>query len=334
MRAHPDRFDVRRRDGRAVDGHGDLHLAHVWFERDESYPVLIDCIEFTDRLRRIDAASEVAFLAMDLRYRGRDRLAERFLRRYAAETDDFHLYAVVDYFVSYRAAVRAKVAAMAAGEPELPQDQRRAARESASRHLDLAIEVLRTRQSGAVVVLTGVVGTGKSTAADVISETLCDAVVVSSDRIRKRMAGLAAAERAPATVEGGIYTEDDTRRVYAGLLERAQSIVIAGRVAVLDATFSRHAQRAAATEFARLHGVPVLLVETQCAEASVLRRLDARERVGDDPSDAGPAFFAEHVARYEPVESGEYGAHVTIDTARPSWRRDLEIQARAWQASW
>ena len=262
------------------------------------------------------------------------RLAERFLRRYAAETDDFHLYTVVDYFLSYRAAVRAKVAAMAAGEPELPQDQRRAARESASRHLDLAIEVLRTRQGGAVVVLTGVVGTGKSTAADLISETLCDAVVVSSDRIRKRMAGLAATERAPATVEGGIYTEDDTRRVYAGLLERAQSIVISGRVAVLDATFSRHAQRAAAAEFARLRGVPVLLVETQCAQASVLRRLEARERVDDDPSDAGPAFFAEHVVRYEPVESGEHGTHITIDTARPSWQCDLEMQARAWQASW
>ena len=51
--------------------------------------MLIDCLEFRDDLRQVDAAAEVAFLAMDLRYRGRPKLAERFLRRYAPRLDSY-----------------------------------------------------------------------------------------------------------------------------------------------------------------------------------------------------------------------------------------------------
>ncbi|MDX1650635.1 MAG: hypothetical protein R3263_12355, partial [Myxococcota bacterium] len=119
-------LERRREAGRAVDGHGDVHLEHVWFERDDAEPLLIDCIEFSDDLRRIDAASEVAFLAMDLAYRERGDLAARFLRSYAARSDDYGLFEVVDLFAAYRAAVRAKVAALAAGEEEVEPAQRRA----------------------------------------------------------------------------------------------------------------------------------------------------------------------------------------------------------------
>src|SRR5262249_57758672 len=59
------RFEARREAGRAVDGHGDLHLAHVWFEADRAAPIFVDCLEFDTGLRRIDAAADVAFLAMD-----------------------------------------------------------------------------------------------------------------------------------------------------------------------------------------------------------------------------------------------------------------------------
>ena len=70
---HADRFERRRLAGRAVDGHGDLHLQHLWYERDDADPIAIDCLEFSEALRRIDAAAEVAFPAMDLRYRGAAR---------------------------------------------------------------------------------------------------------------------------------------------------------------------------------------------------------------------------------------------------------------------
>ena len=337
LRQHADRFEVRRRTGRVVDGHGDVHLGHIWFEHDDSDPLFIDCIEFGDRLRHIDGASEVAFLAMDFRYRGHERFSERLLRRYATELDDFHLYSVVDYFMSYRAGVRAKVAAIAATEPELPSAQREGATESASRHLDLAIELLQPRERGGLVVTAGIVGTGKSTAAELAVETLGDAVRVSSDRVRKALAGLDALDRAAADVGvgRGLYDEAHTRRVYDGLLARAQAIIASGRVAVLDATFSQPDTRTAVTRFARSRGVPLLFVETRCGEATAMSRLAERERAGRDPSDAGPGFHATSAARFAPIDPVETGGtHVVLDTEPAGWRDGLEQRVRNWRAGW
>ena len=330
LATHAHDFETRRIQGRAVDGHGDLHLAHVWFETDDGDPLFIDCIEFNDRLRYIDAASEVAFLAMDLCYRRLGDLAEQFLRRYATESDDFHLYSVVDYFLSYRAAVRSKVAAIAAVETELPEAQRRRARESATKHLDLASDALATRPRGAVVIMTGVVGTGKSTAADAVAEGLATAVVVSSDRVRKHLAGLAPSDHVAAAVSAGMYTEEHTREVYAGLLERAQPVTNSGRVVVLDATFSRRDDRALAVEFARLRGLPVLIVETRCSRAGTLRRLADRTRLATDPSDAGPDFYTESVARFAPVDEAGPWTHLVVDTEARGWRQFLQGRVYEW----
>ena len=326
---HRDQFEARRIDGRAVDGHGDLHLAHVWFDTGGTDPLFIDCIEFSDRLRHIDAASEVAFMAMDLRYRGYLDLADRFLRRYAAAADDFHLYSVVDYFISYRAAVRAKVAAIAAVEAEVPDAQRRAARASAGRHLDLASDALFTRGHAAVVAMAGVVGTGKSTAAQEVADSLDGTAVISSDQLRKRLAGLGPLDRPDAAVDEGIYAADATQRVYRGLLDRAESVVGSGRVAVLDATFSSPDQRAGAAAFAKARGVPFLIVETRCEEAGVRQRLEDRVRRGRDVSDAGPAFYPVSVSRYVPVQTEE-GDRLVADTESSSWRLELRKQVQAW----
>jgi aminoglycoside phosphotransferase family enzyme len=129
---HVQRFEGRRLAGRAVDGHGDLHLQHIWFENDDVDPVIIDCLEFSEKLRQIDTASEVAFTAMDLRYRNQQVLADRFLRTYASERDDFDLYSVVDYFIAYRAPVRAKVAAITSVDSSINSGQRTRARSSDS----------------------------------------------------------------------------------------------------------------------------------------------------------------------------------------------------------
>lgn len=319
-----ERFERRRQDGRAVDGHGDLHLDHVWFERDDDPPLLVDCIEFNEDLRRIDAASEVAFLSMDLRYRRHPELAERFLARYAAERDDFDLYGVVDWFEAYRAAVRAKVAAIAAREPEIDEAQRGRAAESARRHLGLASQVLGARSPGRLLLVAGVVGTGKSTAARVAADAL-RAAVVSSDRVRKRLAGLAPRERGDAD----LYTRESTERTYAALLERARPVLQSGRVCVLDATFSARRHRDAARALARELGTASLLLEVQCAEAVALERLAARAAAGDAVSDAGPELYRSSVAGFEPVDEWPEGRHLAVRTDVDGWEKGLRAALKA-----
>jgi len=291
------RFEERRLEGRAVDGHGDVHLQHVWFEADDA-PVLIDCIEFDDELRRIDAASEVAFLAMDLRYRGRRDLGEHFLAAYAAASDDFGLYGVVDAYASYRALVRGKVAALAAADEGIGAEQRSAAAHSARRHLDLALELLQPPAAGALVLTCGTVGCGKSTVARALAER-CDGVVIASDRTRKHLAGVAAAHRSDDAKDRGMYAPERRRAVYEALRERAASVVGSGRTAILDATHHERAERERMRGWARDHGVAVLLVAVGCGPEVARERLRERQAAGRDPSDAGPELLDASLADFE-----------------------------------
>jgi aminoglycoside phosphotransferase family enzyme/predicted kinase len=315
MAAHGARFEARRSAGLVVDGHGDLHLQHVWFEADDAAPIAIDCLEFRDDYRQIDRASEVAFLAMDLAYRERSDLAERFLRVYAALTDDFGLYGVVDYFLCYRAAVRAKVAALAARDPAIPDRQREQALASASGHLELAASALAARPRGALIALCGIVGTGKSSVAAELAERL-RGVVISSDRVRKKQAGLEPTDRSGSGPGASLYTPERTREVYAGICERSLAVVDSGRPALLDATYASAELRADLRRFAQRHGLRAVLVETHAEPGMVLERLRRRAEQGRDPSDAGPEFYAQSASHYQPPDEWPAGERFRVQTDR------------------
>ena len=179
--------------------------------------------------------------------------------------------------------------------------------------------------------MTGIVETGRSTAANAIAEGLDATVVVSSDRVRKRLAGLSSSDHGGAGVDGGIYSQELSQRVYTGLLERSEPVADSGRVVVLDATFSRRDNCARAVRFARSRGLSVLIVETRSSRVRTIQRLEDRARVGEDPSDAGPEFHAESAARFAPVEELAAGAHIVVDTESSSWRRDLQARVRDWR---
>jgi hypothetical protein len=309
-------LEARRISGCAVDGHGDLHLAHLWFEAGPSEPLFVDCIEFDDELRRIDAASDVAFLFMDLVYRGQALLGERWLSGYAEASGDYGLYDVVDLHAAYRAAVRAKVAALAAADREIKGAQRRAAAESAGRHLALASGLLVPKPAGTLVLVAGTVGVGKSTIAAALA-LASGAVLLSSDRTRKALAGFRPEARAGAAPDAGLYAPDWNERTHAALLARSAPALRSGRAVVLDATWSARSRRAAARERARTLGAAAWLVHVDCAETVARERVQARALRGDDPSDAGPELVAKSRARFEPLDDWPSAERVELRTDGP-----------------
>jgi hypothetical protein len=322
-------LEARRVEGRAVDGHGDLHLAHLWFEAGPERPLFVDCVEFEPELRRIDAASDVAFLFMDLVYRRHPGLAERWLSDYAEASGDFGLYRVVDLYAAYRAAVRAKVAGLAAADPEIAPAQRAAAAESAGRHLALAAELLAPRRAGALVLVGGTVGVGKSTVAAALAEAV-GAVLISSDRTRKRLAGLRPEQRAGAAADTGLYAPEWHDRTYAALLAHAEPALGSGRAVVLDATWAQAARRRSARELAERLGAPSWFVRVDCAEATALERVCARAARGGDPSDAGPELVARSRARFEPLTEWPAARRLELATDEPAWRGEIpRLLARA-----
>ncbi|MDJ0785877.1 MAG: AAA family ATPase [Myxococcota bacterium] len=321
MAAAAQDLDARHAEGLVVDGHGDLHLEHVWLLPEEP-PLLIDCVEFSDELRRLDPASEVAFLAMDLRFEGRPDLAEAFLAAYARATDDYGLFRVVDLYQAYRAMVRAKVAALAAAQSSVPEEQRREERARVLRRIELTESLLAEREVGSVVVLCGTVGSGKTRVGRNLARQGAGVPIVA-DRVRKHEAGLSLTDRSGVVpgddpeargVDAGLYTPERRARVYAGLLERALAVTSSGRTAVLDAGYARRANRDAVRDWARDHGSRALLVEVRCDPALARRRLERRIQKGVSASDAGPELLETSLARYEPPTEWPPGDQVAVDS--------------------
>ena len=304
----PDRFIARIAQGRLRDGHGDLRLEHVYFV-DDGEPIAIDCVEFNDRLRHGDTAGDVAFLAMELTARSRTNLAEGFLAAFAREADDHDLYAVVDFYASYRAWVRGKVAAFLAADPSTPVEKAVRKADEARTLFSLARAYAEGRaETPPVIAVGGVIGSGKSTLAEGLSRAT-GIPVVSSDRVRKSLAGIEATERAPASA----YSADFSVRTFDEVFRRADVVLASGRGVILDATFREQALRLRARDLAQRHGRRFLFAETVSDDATLRERL-RRRAAGPSVSDAGESLLERVRAEFEPVTELAVGEHVRVDT--------------------
>jgi aminoglycoside phosphotransferase family enzyme len=128
-------FYERISDGRIRDCHGDLHAAHICFG-DDIY--IYDCIEFNDRFRYCDTASEIAFLAMDLDRYDRPDLSKSFVDAYVKSSGDKDLLKMLDFYKCYRAYVRGKVSSFMLDDSNIPENEKSEAQAAATRYFELA----------------------------------------------------------------------------------------------------------------------------------------------------------------------------------------------------
>lgn len=125
----------RIKEGRIRDCHGDLHAAHICFTNDIC---IYDCIEFNDRFRYCDVASEVAFLAMDLDHHRRADLARIFVDAYLAESRDKELLKLLHFYKCYRAYVRGKVESFKLDDPYISKEEKTRTLATAKSYFELA----------------------------------------------------------------------------------------------------------------------------------------------------------------------------------------------------
>ncbi|HEX3829329.1 MAG TPA: AAA family ATPase [Sporichthyaceae bacterium] len=266
-------FDRRVEEKRILDGHGDL-LADDIFCLDDG-PRILDCLDYDNRLRHVDAIDDIAFLAMDLERLGAPALTSRLLGWYREFSGDTAPAALVHHYIAYRAFLRAKVAGQdaAQGDPTAGA----AARELMGitrRHLGASAVRL--------VLVGGLPGTGKSTLAGLIGDELGH-VVLRSERIRRELAGIDPLEPAPAAHRQDLYAPDHTRAVYTELLARAELLLGLGESVTLDATWCSGADRAAAAELAvRTHS---RLTSLRCQATAAIASARMRRRGGPTAAD-------------------------------------------------
>jgi hypothetical protein len=309
---HASLLNERIAAGRVCDGHGDLQAEDI-FILDDGVRIL-DCIEFSDRLRYCDVASDVAFLAMDLERLGRPDAAERFLLQYREISGDTVPESLTHYYCASRAYVRAKVCCLRWAQGA--DDEHAAVRLLHT----LALEHLRKARAPLVLV-GGLPGSGKSTLAAGLG-TDRNWAVFRSDEIRRETGRLG--EVGPSGYRVGRYSAEATDAVYRELLRRAERLLECGEPVVLDASwvsaFWRDQVRTIADRTASD------LVELCCVAApeEADRRLLRRLSHHGDVSEATPEVRAAMSRSMDPWASA-----VPIDTSASSPKAALDLAKEA-----
>jgi hypothetical protein len=287
--------------------HGDLHLGNILVE--DGRPILFDCIEFNDLLSDLDVQFDLAFLLMDLDFRGRRDAGVRVLSAYLDEAarhfprELWDGLAALPLMMSVRAGVRAHVSAHG-GDVAL-----------ARKYVTAGIAHLSP--PGPVLAATGgFSGTGKTTFARMIAPSLAPApgaVVLRTDEIRKRLMGAGHVDR----LDRSIYTPKFYAQVYDTVFDTARALLNAGRSVVLDATFTEPALRARAERLAADCGVPFHGAWLEAPVDVLEQRIEGRL---DDASDATVAVLHGQIERHTaPVDWPRVDASGRLETPAAAW---------------
>lgn len=225
---------------------------------------------------------------MDLDYSDSPELGSHFAHHYAELAGDEVRPELLDFYRCYRAFVRGKVLCLSLGEREIDSEQRRTDLENARRYFALAHLYALGPHRPLLLVICGMTGSGKSTLARAAG---AKASVLSSDLVRKELAGIAPPEHRREVFEFGIYSPEFTDRTYAEMMREAEKALESGDSVVLDATFDRRKHRLRAWELARMTGAKIFLVECRAPEGVLLERLKEKMSNPLEISDARPDLF-------------------------------------------
>ncbi len=299
----PDLLDRRVCDGRIVDGHGDLRPGHIYVE---SPPVVVDCVEYNDHLRRLDMADELALLAMECDRMGAEWAGRQIVETCCQATHDDLPPLLLDFYKGYRAVVRARATVeQAAGRSAAEHDR---ADEPAADYLRLACRYLGPLGVPVLLVVGGLMGTGKSTLAASLGELL-GIDDLHSDEMRRAHAGDV---DDPAAYERGPYESELRGKVYERLFRQSESLLRSGRSVVVDGTFLTHGLRDRARELAARHGAVLLFVACQCSRSLAVSRLAQRGEAGYATPDARPELYDRQARAQQPFD--EQLPLVQVDT--------------------
>jgi hypothetical protein len=263
--------------------HGDLHLGNIALI--DGRPVLFDAIEFSDIIGSGDVLYDLAFLLMDLLERQLPQPANIVLNRYLAEThrnEDLDALTALPFFLSMRAAIRAKVTA--APMERAAATERENIAKSACAYFHFARRAIDPAPPQ-FIAIGGLSGTGKTRLGRALAPHIAPmpgAVVVRSDVERKTLFGAGETEKLPAAA----YAPDVTARVYGLIADKARRIVAAGHSAIVDAVFATPEERHALAAAAEAAKVPVRGLFLTANLATRIARVGGRT---NDASDAGAA---------------------------------------------
>ena len=319
-------FEKRIKNGFIKDCHGDLHTGNIVVDDDKI--CIFDCIEFNKRFRYGDVASDIGFLAMDLDFLGYPYHSSYLVEKYVEKSNDFNIFDVLNFYKCYRAFVRGKVNSFRLNERNISQKERKNIIEACVKYFDLSYYYaslcslqLIERSKPVLFVLTGLTGTGKTTVAGKISVDY-QAFKISSDKLRKELAGIDIYEKHYDKYNTGLYSPDKMKQVYDKMFKNAASILKNGKNVVLDATFKTNELRDEAVQIAEKNNAVCLFVYCNCPEDKVKQYLEERVRK-KTISDGRWEIYIKQKNSFEPLRK-DHDA-VEIDISNKSFDYQLNV---------
>ncbi len=334
-------FDNRVKDGKIRDCHGDLRTDHIYFVSksflSNSVNVnsscnsnktdfasdhcasnykeiqIIDCIEFNERFRLQDIASDLAFLVMDMDYHGFSDEASLFLDYYVKYADDPGVFILLDFYKCYRAMVRCKVNCFRLNSDDLDKQIRDNIIQTARRYLELAYTYALKFARPKLFILCGMQASGKSTIAKELADFM-GIELLSSDIIRKELFKIDPIDSSVSQFEQGIYSKSITNLTYGRMFLQAQEILESGSSVILDATFAKSHFRDEAKILAQNRNIEILFVECYANESVVKKRLIQREN-NPSISDARIIHFDHFKSEIDSFDELEEKTHIRVDTS-------------------
>jgi predicted kinase len=191
-----------------------------------------------------------------------------------------------------------------------------------------------------LVVVGGLMGTGKTTLATALAEVL-ESESLSTDAIRREMFGASPGE---SKFGGGYYSPERRQQVYGTLFARAEEVIGSGLSVVLDGTFLRESLRDRATDLARRTGAKLLIVYCRCPDDVARARIASRQADGGSLSEARPQLRSLQREEEEPPGRSRaeiVGSLLEVDTMQGvaaqvaqvvDWFRDAAAQATCGNA--
>lgn len=302
-------LEQRVAGGRAVDGHGDLLCDDIFCNREGLR--ILDCLEFDPVLRHGDVVADIGSLAMDLERHGRPDLSRLLIEEYQRRSGDRWPCSLTDFWVAYRALVRAKVGRLRVSELAAAEAGAQA------REVDglLALARAHLRQGRVRVVLVGgLPGTGKTTLARNLSEST-GWRLLGTDLMRRRTAGVGPADETLAAYGEGLYTPELISTNYRAMIEAAGRFLRSGESVVLDASWTRETWRREARRMARRSVAEV--TEIECVAPADVARDRIVARLGRGETGPGVSDATPEVARAMAGHRDPWPEATTIDTGGP-----------------
>ena len=181
--------------------------------------------------------------------------------------------------------------------------------------LPFVMPVDKKKTKAVLVVLCGLIGTGKSTLSAALSE-VTGLEVLRSDELRKAVAGLDKREHRYDPFGEGMYSSEFFDATYKVLLKEGSRLLEKGNGVILDASFKKEKYRSEARKIAHSFKIPFLLIECRCCDEVIKQRLEKRQREGVDISDGRLSFFLKQKSDFESITEISKREHLIINTQK------------------